>query len=514
MTALTDQIIHLLNDGDIENAVAKIDANGGSYFGFIHGYEALNALVAAAPEHAIFAEQTLLSCYCFALVKAGSARRASAIVKDRADCFRSSFDREMIELAVFIHTGQPVTEAQLGRWRQIEGLLPVGNPLQDGLYYNCMVIILVRLNLLKQARNVALRAIESYRRAKNPSLEFYIHLHLSHISLLEGELHSAHRELRMARSLVQEDEVAHATSATFLEIVESSIAWETGQAVPDAQRLVTLRRALVAGDSWAEIFNELCRIGGFSLYFSSGLAAALEFLAECQMDYNRRHGEFSEALDIIVAAIELLDGRPEHAQRYATVLPMNQSLVGATGTIVLSGLLGKLETDEPAAPAAPEMATSPRYAVVSELIKASEAKEERDKVRQRRHVQNAMRLAATDGLIGPFLEHREAVIGVSSYLATGGFARGHVQLGRMARRIHRLVRNSYLTPEPFSDRGVSPQQMRVLSALRDGASNKQIARKLGLSEAAIKYHIGRLLTRFEAQKRGQLIEKIEEYSIY
>ena len=513
MKAPIEQIVRLLKVGRTDEAVALIDANGGPYFGFIHGYEALNMLVAAAPENALYEHQTLLSCYCFALVKAGRARRASAILQDRRGSFRSTLLGEIIELAIFIHTGGPVSDQQLTRWRQLEGLLPIDDPLQDGLYYNCMAIILVRLNLLKQARNVALRSLESYRQARNPSLEFYIHLHLAHIAVLEGSLHHAHREIRMAKALVQEDEAAHATSATFLEIIEGAIAWETGRYVPDLQRLATLRKALVDGDSWAEIFNELCRIGAFSLYFSKGLGPALKFLGDCQIDFNRRHGDFSEALDIMIAAVELLDGRIERAQMYATTAPKDQSLVGATGSIVLGGMLGKLDNDRFAATATSETAMSPRVSVVAELIKASQAKEERDKARQRRHVQNAMRQAANDGLIGPFLEHREAVVGVSSYLATGKFARGHIQLGRMARRIHDLVRNSYTTPKPLSGRGVTAHQMRVLSALREGASNKQIARKLGLSEAAIKYHIGRLFTEFRVEKRGQLIEKFDELMI-
>ena len=513
MTALTEQIVTLFHDNRVDEAVALIDANGGPYFGFLHGYEALNALVDAAPDEALYEHQTLLSCYCFALVKAGRARRANAILRDKQACFESAFVLDMIKVAVFIHTGEPVTKSRLTRWRQMEGLLPVGNPLQDGLYYNCMVIILVRINLLKQARNVALRGIESYRQADNPSLEFYMYLHLAHMSVLEGNLHQADRELRMARALVQENEVAHATGAAFLEIIDSAIALETGRPVPDRRRLEELRKALVHGDSWAEIFNELSRVGALSLYFSDGLAASLDFLADCQIDFNRRHGDFSEALEIMAATVELLDGRTEHALRIGSRPPRDQSLVGATGSIVLGSMLGKLGQGDLAQSVAREMATSPRFVLASELTKATEAKEERDKVRQRRHVQNAMRLAVNEGLIGPFLEHREAVVGVSGYFATGKFARGHIQLGRMARRINKLVRNSFLAPDTALKKGITAHQMRVLSALRDGASNKQIARKLGLSEAAVKYHIGRLLAQFQLVKRGQLIEKMEELEI-
>ncbi len=513
MTDPTDDIIRLLRAGRTRQAVNLVDANGGPYFGFIHGYEALNALVAAASEEALYGHQTLLSCYCFALAKAGRARRANAILQDKRASFDSVFLRDLIELAVFIHTGEPVTEPQLTRWRQLEGLLPIDNPLQDGLYYNCMVIVLVRLNLLEQARSVALRAIESYRQAQNPSLEFYIHMHLAHASLVEGNLHRARREISMARTLVQEGEQAHATSAAFLEITANTIAWETGRYVPDLPRLLELRQELVSGDSWAEIFNELCRVGAFSLYFAHGLPAALDFLTDCQIDFNRRHGDFSEALDIIAAAVELLDGRTERAQRYAANPPKNQSLVGATGWIVLRGMIAKLSGEEIVPPTAPELGISPRFAVVNELVRASQAKEERDKARQRRHVQNALRFAVNDDLVGIFMEHREVVIGVCAQLASGKFARGHIQLGRMARRVHHLVRDSYSMPQPLSERGITAQQLRVLSALREGASNKQIARKLGLSEAAIKYHLGRLFDVFEVAKRGQLIEKIEKIMV-
>ncbi|MGR3290621.1 MAG: helix-turn-helix domain-containing protein, partial [Paracoccaceae bacterium] len=79
-------------------------------------------------------------------------------------------------------------------------------------------------------------------------------------------------------------------------------------------------------------------------------------------------------------------------------------------------------------------------------------------------------------------------------------------LARMARQIHKLVQSSYIVPPQFSDLGISTQQLRVLSSLQNGASNKQVARSLGLSEAAIKYHVTNLFRIFGVTKRGELIE--------
>ncbi len=509
---MTGEIIGWLNTGETGRAEALLEAHGGALFAFVHGYDALHRLVKSAGDDVLNSSPMFLSCYCFSLVKSGRARRATAILDGRRDIFRSAFLRTLMELVVFVHTSDPVTDAQFRRWKQLEGLLPIDQPLYDGLYYNSMAIVLVRLNRLAQARNFALRSLESYRQAKQPGLEFFIHLHLAHIAVLEGRIHSAYRATDMARAMTQND-AAHISGPVLVEILDCAIAWETGRFDTVPGRVVELRRKLLSGDSWAEIFVELCRAGAFSIYFAEGLESALTFLEESQMDFNRRHGEFSEALDVIGAAVELLDGRHERAQLYATLSADRERALGATGTMVLGGIVGKLDTEIDWLPA-PVAGASPRYAVMSELGRASQAKLERDKVRQRRHVQNAMRLAVQEGLVGLFLEHRELVVGVSSQLASGKFARGHIQLGRMARRIHHLVRHSYLTPVSLSRRGVSAQQMRVLTALRDGASNKQIARKLGLSEAAIKYHLGRLFVSFDVSKRGQLIEKFDEFVDY
>lgn len=506
MSEPVDLIIELLNAGRTGQAVELIEAHGGPFFGFIHGYESLNFLVASTSESALFGDEVLLSCYCFALVKAGRARRATAILEDKRDSFQSPFLWDLMELAVFIHTSDPVTNAQFSRWKKLEGRLPVGDPLYDGLYCNCMAIVLVRLNRLKQARSVALRSLEDFRQARQPGLEFFIYVHLAHIAILEGDIRNARRESRMARAFIRKDDAFHVSGTTFADILDCAIAWETGAPTPDRSGFVALRTRLLTGDSWAEIFVELCRIAALSIYFSDGLAAALGYLDESQIDFHRRHGTFSPGLDVIGASIELLDGRPEHAQRFL-MAPPDENTLGATGTMILNGIQGKLDPEP--VHASPSNATT-RLSITEELIKARQAKEERDKVRQRRHVQNAMRLAVDDGLVGLFLEFREVVLGVSADLATGKFARGHIQLARMARRIHNLVRDSYSMPAQLTERGITAQQLRVLSALRDGASNKQIARKLGLSEAAIKYHMGSLFNVFEVAKRGQLIEKIDK----
>ena len=54
--------------------------------------------------------------------------------------------------------------------------------------------------------------------------------------------------------------------------------------------------------------------------------------------------------------------------------------------------------------------------------------------------------------------------------------------------------------------GISPQEHRVLACLADGHTNKQIARALNVSEAAVKFHLGNLFRKLEVRSRAGLLE--------
>jgi DNA-binding CsgD family transcriptional regulator len=51
---------------------------------------------------------------------------------------------------------------------------------------------------------------------------------------------------------------------------------------------------------------------------------------------------------------------------------------------------------------------------------------------------------------------------------------------------------------------LTPQQARVLAIVQQGASNKQIAKHLNVTEATVKLHIGKLLKKYCAHNRFQL----------
>jgi len=501
-----ERICQHLKQGDIAAAESLLNAYGGIDYAFRHGYESLATILDAAPDKAHLDNEVILGLYCEHLSKMGRARRAQSILDQGELNFQKTYLFDMIELSVAIRLGNDLNEDKITRWKDLENHLPLDQPLSEGIYYNCMLIILVRLNRIDEARIFGGRALESYGRARQPYLQFFIHQHLADLAVVRGELKAARRHLRAASSYFKEAGICHGSEKETMEIVQLALDFENGKLAHIPARAVEIRQRLTQTENVAEITVQTCRIGAMSLYFLKGRAAASQFLKDSQVDYHRSQGEFSVALDVIMANINLLDGRAEQAQH--TINEATQhGIYSAIGTAVWESVTGKLEPSQTLRTQQAGNYTT-RHKVVSELIKAADANAENQASAVRKHVEQAMRLAVNEGLVEIFLEHREVVVKVSAKLAKGTFARGHRQLARMARQVHQLVQSSYIVPPKFSNLGISTQQLRVLTALQNGASNKQVARTLGLSEAAIKYHVANLFRKFDVSKRGELIEKI------
>jgi ATP/maltotriose-dependent transcriptional regulator MalT len=485
-----------------------LNAYGGIDYVFRYGYDSLAKILDAAPENAHLDNEVILGLYCEYLSKKGRARRAQSILdQDELNFHKTSlFDK--IELGVAIRLGNDLNEDKITRWKNLENHLPLDQPLSEGIYYNFMVIIFVRLNRIDEARSFGSRALESYGRAQQPYLQFFIHQHLADLAVVRGELTAARRHLHAARSYFDTAGICHGSERESMETVQLALDFENGKMEHIAERATEIRKRLSQTENVAEIMVQICRIAAMSIYFLKGRVPASQFLKDSQIDYHHSQGEFSIALDVIMANINLLDGRTEQA-RHAIDEAAQYGIYSALGTAVCESVTGKLNPAQSQHTKRPGNYTI-RHKVVAELIKASDANANNQASALRKHVEQAMRIAVNEGLVELFLEHREVVSKVSAKLAKGTFARGHRQLARMARQIHRLVQSSYIVPHQFSDLGISTQQLRVLTALQNGASNKQVAQALGLTEATIKYHVANLFRKFNVSKRGELIEIIME----
>jgi DNA-binding CsgD family transcriptional regulator len=58
---------------------------------------------------------------------------------------------------------------------------------------------------------------------------------------------------------------------------------------------------------------------------------------------------------------------------------------------------------------------------------------------------------------------------------------------------------------PDQDEALTPREIQVLNLLAEGASNKSIARRLGISVHTVKFHVASLLDKFEAIGRTDAV---------
>lgn len=61
--------------------------------------------------------------------------------------------------------------------------------------------------------------------------------------------------------------------------------------------------------------------------------------------------------------------------------------------------------------------------------------------------------------------------------------------------------------------GLSPREVEILAALATGESNKELARRLGISPNTVKTHVAHVYEKLEVQRRVQAIEKARSLAL-
>jgi len=60
---------------------------------------------------------------------------------------------------------------------------------------------------------------------------------------------------------------------------------------------------------------------------------------------------------------------------------------------------------------------------------------------------------------------------------------------------------------------LTPRELEVLSAMADGASNKAIARRLGISFHTAKFHVAAILAKLDADSRTEAVTRAAQLGL-
>ncbi|MEM7004983.1 MAG: LuxR C-terminal-related transcriptional regulator [Pseudomonadota bacterium] len=479
--------------------IEVLRAGGGLLYPFLNGYDSLELLLRRLPSEAWRRDEDVLGGQVLLLVKRGQAARAKSYLSAIDIEFEKTERFIVLELLLALHLGEPVSERKLRTWRRLERTLPLSDPLLIGLYYNAMMAMYVRLGRISDARVTGQQAISCYREASHVYLEHFIHIHLADLDIIEGRLHRATQRVSAAEGCLAQSGLRYGNEDAVIEIIRLAIHYERGELALVRRRSADLRNSLLIGDSWSELFIELTRIAVLSAYFLDGREVAFAELADFQADYARRHNGEAAAMDGLKALIWHLDwhaGAAERTWEQLRDVPA-QSAVGELLAGELGVALGLAEATTP---------STPRGRIVEALQHARTAKGQR----RWDALERALRLGFDEGHIAPFLEHRDVFLGAGNALAGRGGLKAKGQVARMANRVLKMVSDSYVVPETLRRAGFSRRQYRVVAALQSGATNKQIARHLGTTEATVKYHLTSLYKLTGTQRRHELIDYASE----
>jgi DNA-binding CsgD family transcriptional regulator len=81
-----------------------------------------------------------------------------------------------------------------------------------------------------------------------------------------------------------------------------------------------------------------------------------------------------------------------------------------------------------------------------------------------------------------------------------------LRLARVDERADVAVVSSHRAEKPAEqDAALTPREIQVLTLLAEGASNKSIALRLGISVHTVKFHVASLLDKFEAIGRTDAV---------
>lgn len=482
---------------NIKEAIDELHNGGGILYPFRNGYKKLAVILEIVPPDTWRYDESVLGGLVLYLVKQGQAARAKSYLRARNLNFRKTYRFEFLELMVALHLGERVSEKELTIWRRLERKLPLRDTLLLGLYYNVLMAMLVRVGKLEEARNVGQQSISCFREEGHVYLEHFIHIHLADIDVVEGRLRRALHGLAAAERCLVQSGLSYGNEVEVIEVIKLAVAYERGEFVKVRDSSARLRESLLKGDSWSELFFQLARICVLSTYFVDGLKAALNELELFQADYVRRHAGRATTIDVLFAMIWHLEWNPNEAEQYLEILE-GVDMHSAIGGCLLAEQRFLLHQEEPTTKG------SSRNKIIRDLQTARSTRGQTCRNALKRAIRNAFK----EGHISPFLENRDALLGMGSQIISISEFSSRPIMRRFVNKILKCAEKSYIIPEPLSKIGFNRRQYRVAAALQSGASNKQIARQLGITESTVKYHLTSMYKLASVEKRSELIEII------
>ena len=516
----------MLRIGQVEQAHEIFKQSGGAFFGYRHGYQCLERVLEAFGGVQEQRSEELFIAHQWLLHKSGQSREALLRLEARhpglpVDLRRLRLSHRplavLLRIDISLDTDETPPIEVIGSWGRLQGLLPAGDDLALGLLLNTMAIGFLQADALVEAGQMAEEALEVYQRAGSPYLAHFMQLHLCDLALRRGRLADAASRLKLAAQALGESGLAFNSEPEILETFGSRIAYEEGRFADCSAEAERLLQALLRGDSWIDLFTVTAGHFVLTAYWRFGLRRALELLDRFALTLSRRHGwTRHRRMELLrIRLLQIARRHPEAVMRLEEYdldpgTWRSAQLAVEEGLIRLRSIVVTDRVGEDARTLATMLAGRPsielRQKITLSILQAWLCHRRADHALARRHLRIALREAEAHSLVGVLAEDGEFLERLLP-LVIADRGPGNARLVAFAQRVVRLLHS--LPAAPMHSKavaGISRQELRVLSYVADGYTNKEVARALSLSESTVKFHLRSLFRKLRVTDRAALVE--------
>jgi DNA-binding CsgD family transcriptional regulator len=525
-------ITSLVDLGLFAQAIEVFNAAGGMFFGYRHGYQALETVLQKFGPDWERRTESLLFARLYLMIKSGQPREALLRLEAQyaglpVDLRRLRLSHRPYAVLMRLDMSLDIDETPplevISSWGRLEALFAPGDDMARGILYNTMAIGFLQAGALVQAQELAEEALAVYERAGSPYLAHFMLLHLCDLSLRHGRLRDAADEVRRAEAALRGSGLAFNSEPAIIECFKARIAYEEGRFADCPAAIEPILQALLRGDSWPGLISAMAGHFVFTAFWQEGLRNALDRLDHCALTLSRRHGPTeNRSIELIRIRLYQVARRHEEAgarlEEYDLEAPQQRSPLDAEeGLIRLRQQIVQQRSVDAALKFAAKLANLPsfeaRHKIALAILQAYLRHGRAEHGLARRHLSVALRNAEAHNLLGVLVEDGEFLERLLPlFLAKPG--PGNARLTAFAQRVARLLRT--LPSAPLYSKalaGVTRREHRVLSYVADGYTNKQIARALDCSESVIKFHLRNLFRKLKVASRNTLCEAVERRGI-
>jgi DNA-binding CsgD family transcriptional regulator len=393
---------------------------------------------------------------------------------------------------------------------------------QKGTYFNAMLEFLVRLRRYDEADEAAARALKAFERANIPLLSFYISLHRAVMRLMRGEPAAAYQHTQAARQSLSQVQFESPGDARLLTLIEAIQSYENGSPLALLGFLENNLNEFSHGEIWPSLVELVLVYGSLVLSDHRSTRAALTFLDRWQL-YMMLNRQFRHMIEVRKAQTMQNTSRWGEAELILSSIQSRlnrvwiesaesgfSSIVSRDEISLAMSWLRQIVYQRPRLPYLDRklqaMRRNPRLMerqrVSIDIWSAYVARKAGDHGRVRGSLLRVFEVAAQRGSLSTLHEEQvfltEMIVDqrLAAFLDASGVARA-------VRR--RLLESRHTGATRAARATLTRQELKVLMMLTEGASNKGIARRLGLSEPTVKFHLKNLFRKLNVSRRTEAV---------